>query len=150
MESIRVFRNAWTSTSLPWTLKYHLLSDHYGEYFHHYELISDPGAAISSDQIGEILHSRLQKMWNLRFNTRETNQAPCSQRPTYNYYRNWDYAIRESLKELVSLQNTMIDHDEAKLMKTIYTEENDRIQPHNWDTEISGEDYCTSCKIVSK
>ena len=33
----------------------------------------------------------------------------------------------------------MIDHDEAELMETINTEEDDRIQPHNWDTEYSDE-----------
>ena len=67
VESIRVFRDAWTSTSLPWSLKSHVLSDHYEEYFHHYESIYDAGAAISSEQSGEMLHSRLQKMWNLGF-----------------------------------------------------------------------------------
>ena len=48
--------------------------------------------------------------------------------------QSWDDAIRESLKELVSLENTMIDHNEAELMETINTVEDDRIQPHNWDT----------------
>ena len=47
VESIRVSRDAWTSTSLPWSLKSHVLSDHYEEYFHHYESIYDAGAAIS-------------------------------------------------------------------------------------------------------
>ena len=34
VESIRVFRDTWTST-LPWSLKSHVLSDYYEEYFHH-------------------------------------------------------------------------------------------------------------------
>ena len=80
VESIRVFRDAWTSTSLPWSLESHVLSDHYEGYFHHYESISDAEAAISSEQSGEMLHSRLQKMWNLRFETKETNQALYFQR----------------------------------------------------------------------
>ena len=37
--------------------------------------ISDAGAAISSEQSGEMLHSHLQKMWNLTFKTREANQV---------------------------------------------------------------------------
>ena len=145
VESIRVFRDAWTSTSLPWSLKSHVLSDHYEEYFHHYESIYDAGAAISSEQSGEMLHLRLQKMWNLGFKTRETNQELYSQRlidcmVTYNYNLNWDDAIRESQKELSSLGNTMTTHDEAELMENINTKEDDRIQPHNWDIDISDED----------
>ena len=65
-----------------------------------------------------MLYSRLQKMWNLRLKTRETTQALYSQRlidcmVTYNDNLNWDNAIRESLKELVSLESTMIDHDDG-------------------------------------
>ena len=67
VENISVFRDTWTSTSSPWSLKSHVLSDHYEEYFHHYESISDAEAAISSEQSGEMLHSRLQKMWDFNF-----------------------------------------------------------------------------------
>ena len=57
-------------------------------------------------------------MWNLRLKTRETTQALYSQRlidcmVTYHDNLNWDNAIRESLKELVSLESTMIDHDDG-------------------------------------
>ena len=84
-------------------------------------------------------------MWNLRFKTRETNQALYSQRlidcmVTSNYNLNWDDAIRESQKELSGLGNTMTTHDEAELMGNINTKEDDKIQPHNWDTDISDED----------
>ena len=59
---------------------------------------------------------------------------------TYNYNLNLHDAICESLKESVSLENTLIDHDDAELMETINTGEDDRIQPHNWDTEYSDQD----------
>ena len=62
MESFCVFIDAWTSTSLSWSLKSHMLSDQYEEYFDCYESISDTGTAFSSEQSGEMLHSRLQKM----------------------------------------------------------------------------------------
>ena len=80
--------------------------------------IPNAGAAISSEQSGEMLHSRLQKMWNLRFKTRETNQALYSQRlidcmVTYNYNLNWDDAICESQKESSSSENTVTPHDEV-------------------------------------
>ena len=41
LESICVFRVAWISTSLPWSLRSHVLSVHYEEYFHHYESMLD-------------------------------------------------------------------------------------------------------------
>ena len=56
IDSIREFSypDAWVVTSLPWSLKSHVLSDHYQEYFLNYESISDAGAsAISSEQSGE-------------------------------------------------------------------------------------------------
>ena len=68
--SISHFRDAWHDTDLAWSLKSHILSDHYEEYFYHYVSISDAGAAISSEQCGEMLHSRLQRVWDLRFKTR--------------------------------------------------------------------------------
>ena len=63
-------------------------------------------------------------MWNLRFKTRETNQALYSQHLidcmlSFNFNPNCDDAILESLKELVSLENTMIEHDEAQLMELL-------------------------------
>ena len=107
--------------------------------------IYDAGAAISSEQSGGMLHSRLQNMWNLRFKTRETNQAIYSQRlidcmVTYNYNLNWDDAISESQKELSSLGNTLTTHDEAELMENINTKEDDRIHLHNWYTDNSDKD----------
>ena len=46
---------------------------HYEEYFYRYESILDAGAAISSEQSGEMLHSRLQRVWDLHFKTRTEN-----------------------------------------------------------------------------
>ena len=34
----------------------------------------------------------------------------------------------------------MTTHDEAELMENINTKQDDRIQPHNWDTDYSDED----------
>ena len=90
-----------------------------------------------------MLHSRLQKMWNLRFKTRETNQALYSQRlidcmVTYNYNLNWDNTFRKSQKEMSDPKDTTITgEDDAELMEK---NEDDRIQPHNWDTDSSDED----------
>ena len=76
---------------------------------------------------------------DIKIEDKRTNQALYSQRlidcmATYNYDLNWGDAIRKWINELVSLENTMISHDEAELMETINTEEEDRIQPHNWET----------------
>ena len=68
--SIKAFREAWNDTNLPWSLKSHILSDHYEEYSNNFESIPDAGAAISSEQSGEMLHSRIHQVWNLRFKTR--------------------------------------------------------------------------------
>ena len=98
---------------MPGSLKSHVLSDHNQEYFQNYESNSEVGAAISSEQSGEMLHSRLQKMWNLRFKTRETNQALYSQRlidcmVTYNYKLNWDNTLRRSQKASSNPKDTDI------------------------------------------
>ena len=38
------------------------------------------------------------------------------------------------------VQKTLTPHDEVELMDNINTEEDDRIQPHNWDTDNSDDD----------
>ena len=58
-DSIINFREAWHNTGLSWSLKSHILSDHYEEYFNQYESIANAGAAISSEQSGQMLHSPL-------------------------------------------------------------------------------------------
>ena len=72
-ESIQAFREAWSDANLPWSLKSHILFDHYEEYFNRFESISNAGAAISSEQSGEMLYSRIQQVWNLRFKTGREN-----------------------------------------------------------------------------
>ena len=57
-DSIINFREAWNNTGLPWSLKSHILSYHYEEYIYRNESIPDAGAAISSEQSGEMPHSR--------------------------------------------------------------------------------------------
>ena len=99
-----------------------MLSDHYEEYFHHYESIYGAGATISSEQSGEMLHSRLQKMWNLRFKTREINQELYSKRLMVNITT---ILIGMMLfvnhkKELSNLGNTMATHNEAELMENLH------------------------------
>ena len=99
-DSIRNFRKAWHDTGLSWSLKSHILSDHYEEYFNSYESIADAGAAISSEQSGEMLHSRLQRVWDLRFKTRADNslypQRLVDCMVTYSYNLKWDKAVRSS------------------------------------------------------
>ena len=60
--SIQTFREAWNDTNLPWSLKSHILSNHYEEYFNNFESIPDAGAAISSEQSGEMLHSQIHQV----------------------------------------------------------------------------------------
>ena len=67
------FREANTGLSL--SLKSRILSVHYEVYFNQYESMPNAGAAISSEQSGEMFHSCLQRVWDLRFKTRsEHNQ----------------------------------------------------------------------------
>ena len=68
-ESVCLFRESWNATGFPRLLKSHILSDYYTDYFLHYEPQSTAGAAISSEQSGEMLHSRMQNLWELRFKT---------------------------------------------------------------------------------
>ena len=93
-DSIINFREAWHNTGLSWSLKSHILSDHYEEYFNQYENIPNAGAAISSEQSGEMLHSRLQRVWDLRFKTRSENplypQRIVDCMVTYNYNLEWN------------------------------------------------------------
>ena len=89
---------------MAWSLKSHILSDHYEEYFYHYESISGAGAAISSEQSGEMLHSRLQRVWDLRFKTRADNslypQRLVDCMVTYNYNLKWDRVVRSNTENL--------------------------------------------------
>ena len=141
-DSIRAFREAWRDTGLPWSLKSHILSDHYEEYLTRFENDANAGAALSSEQSGEMLHSRLQKVWDLRFKTRAENPL-FSQRlvdcmVTYNYNLNWDRAQR-------SLENT---DGEANNTQEFESESNEhdeeRIELHNWLTDSENSDESDS------
>ena len=70
------------------------------DYFLHYEPQSTAGAAISSEQSGEMLHSRMQNLWELRFKTKVENdlypQRLVDCMVTYNYNLRWDDAERQS------------------------------------------------------
>ncbi|KAI6660182.1 hypothetical protein LOD99_10493 [Oopsacas minuta] len=77
---------------------------HYEEYFYRYQSILDAGAAISSEQSGEMLHSRLQRVRDPRFKARAENPI-FSQRlvdwmATYNYNMDWDRALRSNTENL--------------------------------------------------
>ena len=122
--SIRTFREAWHGTGLPWSLKSHILSDHYEEYFTCFENIADAGAAISSEQSGEMLHSRVQKVWDLRFKTKAENsifpQRLVDRMVTYNNNLKWDKAIRseEKLKKIkIQSKNLMMKEIQKSIMK---------------------------------
>ena len=139
--SIRTFREAWHGTGLPWSLKSHILSDHYEEYFTCFENIADACAAISSEQSGEMLHSRIQKVWDLRFKTKAENsifpQRLVDCMVTYNYNLKWDKAIR-SVGKTEEDQNPIEEFDGEGDSKE-YNEE--RIELHNCltDPEYSDE-----------
>ena len=116
-ESIYIFRESWDATGLPWSLKSHILFDHYLEYFLHYEPQLTAGAAISSEQSGEMLHSRMQNLWDLRFNTKLEHElypqrlVDCM--VTNNYNLRWDNAERLSKEQGNLFADTCSDcHDE--------------------------------------
>ena len=141
-KSIKNFREAWHETDLSWSLKSHILSDHYEEYFYRYESIADAGAAISSEQSGEMLHSRLQRVWDLRFKTRADNslypQRLVDCMVTYNYNLKWDRAVRSSAEELEKdIQEIDINNDSIEL-------DEERVELHNWITDSENSDLSDS------
>ena len=136
-ESICLFRESWDATGLPWSLKSHILSDHYMEYFFYYEPQLTAGAAISSEQSGEMLHSRIQNLWDLRFKTKLEHElypqrlVDCM--VTYNYNLRWDNAERLSKEQGNILADTCSDcHDEESDIE--------RVELHNWDTDEESSD----------
>ena len=112
-------------------LKSHILSDHYEEYFNNFESIPDAGAAISSEQSGEMLHSRIHQVWNLRFKTRSDHpiypQRLVDCIVTYNYNLQWDKATR-STTNIESSNNTEGESDEDR-------DNEERLVPHSWETD---------------
>ena len=52
-DSIRAFREAWRDTGLPWSLKSHILSDHYEEYLTRFENDANAGAALVQSKAGK-------------------------------------------------------------------------------------------------
>ena len=141
-DSIRNFRKAWHDTGLSWSLKSHILSGHYEEYFNNYESIADAGAAISSEQSGEMLHSRLQRVWDLRFKTRADNslypQRLVDCMVTYNYNLKWDKAVRSSTGELEKdIEEIEIDNESIKV-------DEERVELHNWITDSENSEISDS------
>ncbi|KAF4684707.1 hypothetical protein FOZ60_007394 [Perkinsus olseni] len=89
---------AWSNTGLRWTPKVHILCDHVVEYLENYEADDDVGLGLSSEQSGESLHARLQRVWNQLFKVNADNEL-FSQRlidcmVTYNWNLQWDEAQR--------------------------------------------------------
>ncbi|KAF4702175.1 hypothetical protein FOZ63_014459, partial [Perkinsus olseni] len=99
-KAIASFRTAWEATSLPYTLKVHVLCSHVEEYLERYETVPDAGLGLSSEQSGESLHARLQRVWNLRFKANPDNEVfrerlvDCV--VSYNWNLQWDEASRVS------------------------------------------------------
>ncbi|KAF4680527.1 hypothetical protein FOZ60_013297 [Perkinsus olseni] len=99
-QAIASFRTAWEATSLPYTLKVHVLCSHVEEYLERYETVPDAGLGLSSEQSGESLHARLQRVWNLRFKANPNNEVfrerlvDCV--VSYNWNLQWDEASRVS------------------------------------------------------
>ncbi|KAF4683867.1 hypothetical protein FOZ60_008529 [Perkinsus olseni] len=97
-DSIVAFRSAWSNTGLRWTPKVHILCDHVVEYLENYEADDDVGLGLSSEQSGESLHARVQRVWNQLFKVNADNEL-FSQRlidcmVTYNWNLQWDEAQR--------------------------------------------------------
>ncbi|EER11486.1 hypothetical protein Pmar_PMAR015675 [Perkinsus marinus ATCC 50983] len=98
-EDLDHFRQSWTAAGLRWSLKAHILSDHVVEYLEHYEPSSGAGLGLSSEQSGETLHSRVQRLWDLRFKVNPDNSkfpnrlVDCT--VTYNWNIDWDHASRD-------------------------------------------------------
>ena len=61
---------------------------------------------------------------------------------TYNSNLNWYEYLRDLQNELTSSRDIPIQgpHDGVELVEYIIIEEDERIQPHNWDTSDHGED----------
>ena len=111
------------------------------DYFLNYEPQSTAGAAISSEQSGEMLHSRMQNLWELRFKT-EVEKDLYPQRlvdcmVTYNYNLRWDDAER------LSQGQGNISTDACRDSRGEDSDVNvERVELHNWDTdEESDIDY---------
>ena len=134
--SIQEFRGAWRDAILPWSLKSHILSDHYEEYFDHFESKPDAGAAISSEQSGEMLHSRIQQVWNLRFKAGRDNpvypQRLVDCIVTYNYNLQWGKVTRLTTK--VELGNNKEGENDED------SDDEEGLVPHNWETESESSD----------
>ena len=101
-----------------------------------FESIPDAGAAISSEQSGEMLYSRIHKVWNLRFKT-GSDRPIYPQRLvdcilTYNYNLQWDKATR-STTNIESSNNTEGESDEDR-------DNEERLVPPNWETDSESSD----------
>ncbi|KAF4745359.1 hypothetical protein FOZ62_032082, partial [Perkinsus olseni] len=86
------------AAGLLWSLKAQILSDHVEEYLETYESVIGGGLGLSSEQPSESLHSRVQRLWNLRFKV-DTENSRFADRlvdcmVTYNWNLDWDGASR--------------------------------------------------------
>ncbi|KAF4740986.1 hypothetical protein FOZ63_017846, partial [Perkinsus olseni] len=100
--SIEEFGVAWDETGLSPTLKVHIVLHHVQEYLSRYESVADAGLSLSSEQSGEALHARLQRVWNLRFKVNPDNSlfpdrlVDCM--VSYNWNLQWDEAGRKRIE----------------------------------------------------
>ncbi|KAF4676857.1 hypothetical protein FOL47_004560 [Perkinsus chesapeaki] len=95
--SIERFGSAWDATSLVRTLKVHVVLHHVKEYLLNYESVPEAGLGLSSEQSGEALHARLQRIWNLRFK--------------YNWNLRWDEAERAKEREIGKVETDRSESD---------------------------------------
>ena len=105
------------------SLKSHILCDHYEEHFTRYENIANAGAAISSEQSGEMLHSKLQRSGIYDSKLRQKIKYFLN-----NYDLKWDKSIR-------SVGNTDEDQKEFNLEGDSNEHGEERIKLHNWLTD---------------
>ena len=99
-------------------------------------------AAISSDPSHEMLHSRLQRVCDLRFGMRSENPI-CPKlifdcMVTYNYNLEWYRAIRSNPENLLN-KIQKIDINEE-----LIEDDKERVKLHNWLTDSDNSDQSVS------
>ncbi|KAF4647685.1 hypothetical protein FOL47_004295, partial [Perkinsus chesapeaki] len=100
-KSIDDFANSWVSSGLSWTLKVHIVCCHVKQYLLEYETIPEAGLGLSSEQSGESLHARLQRVDRL---------VDCM--VAYNWGLAWDEAGRLRAK---SESSSVFDNSKVKV-----------------------------------
>ncbi|KAF4654450.1 hypothetical protein FOL47_009974 [Perkinsus chesapeaki] len=148
-QSIESFGSAWDATGLVRTLKVHIVLHHVKEYLLHYESVPEAGQGLSSEQSGEALHARLQRIWNLRFKVNPENKAfpdrlvDCM--VSYNWNLRWDEAERARAQETGNVETDGSDSDSSMNGSLVANERDSESEACDMsdegDTSSSGSNY---------